>query len=162
MPGRVVVNTTPFLALGACNQIDLLRLLYDRVVIPEEVRRELSLGGATALPTGLTTAHLEWVEVQPLSNPPSTVLLGKLDPGEAEVIALALELGFERVVMDERKGRRLAADHGLEVIGSLGILLKAKGARLLPAVKPCIDAMTSQGIWIESALAALVVRKAGE
>jgi|ERR1044072_3744265 predicted nucleic acid-binding protein len=162
MPGRVVVNTTPFLALGACNQIDLLRSLYDRVVVPEEVLRELSLGGVTSLSTGLTAAHLKWVEVLPLSNPPSATLLGKLDPGEAHVIALALELGFEWVVMDERKGRKLAANHGLEVIGSLGILLKAKGAGLLPAVKPCIDAMISQGIWIDAALAALVLRTVGE
>lgn len=162
MPGRVVVNTTPFLALGACNQIDLLRLLYDRVVVPDEVRQELNRGGTTSLPTGLTAAHLEWVEVLSLNTPPSPALLGKLDLGEAAVIALALELGFERVVMDERKGRKIAADNGLEVIGSLGTLLQAKGAGLLPVVKPCIDAMTSRGIWIEGALASLVLSKAGE
>ena len=83
----VVVNTGPLLALDACDQIELLRSLYDRVVVPEEIQHELSPGGGTALPTGLTAAHLGWIEVLPLSGPIPPAMLEKLDAGEASVIA---------------------------------------------------------------------------
>ena len=64
--------------------------------------------------------------------------------------------------MDERKGRKYAASVGLEVIGSIGILLQAKRAGLLTEVKPCIDAMISRGIHLSDSLTAWALRKAGE
>ena len=83
----VVVNTGPLLALDACDQIELLRSLYGRVVVPEEVQQELGPGGGTALSTGLTAAHLGWVEVLSLSSSAPLAMLEKLDIGEASVIA---------------------------------------------------------------------------
>lgn len=99
----IVVNATPMLALDACDQLDLLRSLYKRVLIPEEVDRELAVGGATALPIGLTADHRTWIEVQPVTNPPSASLLAQLDRGEAEVITLALEMGAAPVLIGDNQ-----------------------------------------------------------
>ncbi len=128
----VVVNASPLIALGTCGRIDLLRSLYDRVVIPEEVQTELAVGGETALPAGLMEANLKWIEVLRLNSPLSIAMTARLDDGEASVIALALELGATRIVMDERKGRKLAENLGLDVIGCVfrGIVSNIFGDRV--------------------------------
>ena len=86
----VVVNATPLISLDCCGQLELLRSFYTRVIIPEAVQAELRCGGSTGLPFGLIPPHLEWIEVLPLNNPPSSELLSWLDDGEASVIALVL------------------------------------------------------------------------
>jgi uncharacterized protein len=158
----VVSNTTPLIALDACNQLDLLRSLYGRIIIPEEVDRELSRGGNTGLTTGLTVAHRAWIEVRPLSNPPSTSLLAKLDAGEAEVITLALEIGASLVLIDEKIGLKVAREQGLRALGSVGILLLAKKKGLLQEVKPHLREMHSKGISLSNRFIEWAIIQSGE
>ena len=158
----VVSNTGPLIALDACNQLELLRSLYTRVVVPEEVERELARGGGTALPSGLTAAHCAWIEVLPLSNPPSPALIARLDAGEAAVITLALELGASAVLMDERRGLKAARDAGLGAVGSVGILMLAKRRGLLTEVKPHLYRMNSSGIHLSARLIEWAIIQSGE
>jgi len=158
----IIVNATPLISLDACNQIELLRSFYARVVVPDAVEKELRRGGRTALPSGITPAHRAWIDVLPLSTPPSAALLAALDRGEAEVIALALELGCPRVVLDEQEARSVAIAMGLQVVGTMGILLRAKKSGEIPAVKPCVDDMVTKGIWLKQKLIDFVLRQAGE
>lgn len=158
----VVSNATPLIALDACNHLDLLRALYGRLIIPEEVDRELSRGGGTALPAGLTAAHRVWIEVRPVSNPPSAALLTRLDAGEAEVIALALEIGASLVLIDEKIGLKVAREEGLKAIGSVGILLLAKKKGLLLEVKPRLHEMRSKGIRLKDSFIEWAIIQAGE
>lgn len=65
----------------------------------------------------------------------------ELDKGEAEAIALALELGADQVLIDERRGRRIAARLNLRYTGILGILVEAKNRGLISEVKPLLDAL---------------------
>ena len=101
-PGDVIiVDTGPLLALDACRQIEVLRSLYTRVVVPDVVEKELSAGrGRVLLPAGLTAAHRVWIEVLQPASPPKAALLAQLDPGEAAVISLALELSATVVLID--------------------------------------------------------------
>lgn len=158
----VVSNTGPLIALDACNQLHLLRSLFARVVVPEEVEKELACGGGTALPSGLTADHRAWIEVLPLSNPPSAALLARLDAGEAAVIALALEIGAPIVLIDERRGLRVALDEGLNAIGSVGTLLLAKRRGLVTEVKSHLYNMQSSGIHLSDRLIEWAVIQAGE
>lgn len=158
----VVADTSPLISLDACNQLDLLRKLYSRVVVPQAVELELSVGGATGLPSGLTRAHRRWIKVRVLSTPPSPALVAALDAGEAEVIDLALEIGSHLVLLDETAARAVAKSRGLQVTGALGVLLRAKKKGLLPAVKPPIDLMLSRGILLGSGVIESVLRVAGE
>jgi hypothetical protein len=162
-PSSIVVsNSTPLIALDACNQLDLLRTLYGRLIIPEEVDREISIGGSTGLPTGLTPDHRVWIEVQPVSSPPSTALLARLDAGEAEVITLGLEMGASLVLIDEKRGLKIAREQGLNVLGSVGVLLLAKKKGLLSEVKPHLLEMYLKGISLSYSLIEWAIIQAGE
>ena len=77
------------------------------------------------------------------------VLREQLDPGEAEAIVVAAELGAELLLVDEKRGRRIAIDRGLEVTGLLGVLAEAKARGLIPQCKPILDDMIRlAGFWI--------------
>lgn len=158
----VVSNTGPLIALDACNQLDLLPSLYARITVPKEVVHELARGGATGLPSGLTYNHLTWIEVQTLANPPSSALLARLDPGEAEVITLALEIGANLVLIDEQRGAKIAREQGLTVLGSVGILLLAKKKGLLSEVKPHVLEMHAKGVRLSDSFMEKAIILAGE
>ena len=90
------------------------------------------------------------------------VLLDELDLGEAETIVLAREIGADWVLMDEKKGRRKLTQLGLNKIGTVGILLKAKQAGLLPAVRPELERLRRQGFSLSQAVIDAVLQQAGE
>lgn len=158
----LVADTSPLISLDACKQLGLLRKLYGSVVVPRAVERELSVGGTTGLPKGLTRAHRKWIGVRTLGAAPPPALVAALDIGEAEVIALALEIGGPLVLLDETAARKIARAWGLQVTGSIGVLLRAKNIGLLPAVKPSIDLMISRGVQLGGDLIDAVLRGAGE
>ena len=159
---QIVVDTAPLISLDACDQIDILRQLYSHVVVPRAVDRELSVGGNTALPNGLTLAHRKWIRVRTLRSAPSRSLLAALDRGEAEVITLALQIGCPLVLLDEPRGRDVAREMGLQCVGTLGLLLRAKNDGLLDAIRPSIDLMRSKDIWLGESLIESVLRQAKE
>jgi predicted nucleic acid-binding protein len=159
----IVVNTGPLLALDACGQIDVLRSLYARVVVPDTVDSEINAGKARALlPCGLTAEHRAWIDVIPLSNPPKASLAERLDPGEAAVIALALELGTSLVLIDERPAWREAKIEGLIPIGSVGIIVLAKKKGLIMEVKPHLHEMRSKGMYLSQRVIDNAIIQAGE
>lgn len=142
----IVINTSPLLALAACAQLELLRRLHRRVVVPQAVITELERGQAAAKPLALEAERPAWLEVAALASAPSPLLTAYLDAGEAAVIALALEQGIRRVVIDERRARMVARTMGLEVAGSVGVLLRAKRLGFITEIKPSLAAMQAQGI----------------
>jgi hypothetical protein len=85
-----------------------------------------------------------------------------LEQGEAEVIILAKEKEIDQVLIDERIARMQAKVLGLNVIGTLGLLLKAKRNGLLPSIKPSIDKILQSGIWIKEDIVKGILKGAGE
>lgn len=158
----IVVNTSPLLALAACAQLELLRRLHRRVVVPHAVITELERGHAQAKLLALETERPDWLEVAALISPPSPLLTAYLDAGEAAVIALAVKQAIRRVVIDERRARMVARTMGLEVMGSIGILLRAKREGFIAEIKPSIEAMQAQGIRLSERLLEFALHEAGE
>jgi len=91
------------------------------------------------------------------------MLLLQVHPGEAEAIALACDLKADTVIIDEQEGRGLAAQAGLFVTGTLGVLLRAKQGGQIPAVKPEIQALRAKTrFFLSPSLEAEVLSAAGE
>ncbi len=136
----VVSDTSPINNLAATNQLHLLRQLYEIVLIPEAVYRELtnpsfSVAGATEVQT------FDWIQTRGVNDRTIVeALSNELDIGEAEAIALAVEIQADRVLIDERRGRLVAAKLNLRYTGILGILVEAKSQGLITKVKPLLDA----------------------
>jgi predicted nucleic acid-binding protein len=86
----------------------------------------------------------------------------QLARGEHEVVSLGLELGAQRLILDERPARRLAASLGLGVIGTVGLLLAAKDRNLLPEVKPELDRLREVRFFMDEELYDRVLAQAGE
>jgi predicted nucleic acid-binding protein len=84
-----------------------------------------------------------------------------VDAGEAEAITLAYERGC-RIVLDDRKARVAAAQLGVPITGTVGLLLKAKQAGHIPAILPLLDALDANQFRVSLALRAEALRLAGE
>lgn len=148
-PSRaVVINTTPLIALGvATGGLDVLRVLYSRVVVTYEVQQEILAGGryAPGVAAFLTSEWLERV-TEPQTIP--VYLQNTLDRGEASVIQAALAQGIARVCIDEKVGRRIARLNGLNLTGSIGILAKAKQAGYTLDIEQVLLRLHNHGIWL--------------
>ena len=89
-------------------------------------------------------------------------MLDELDWGEAETIVLSRELGADWALMDERKGRRKLAELGMNKLGTVGVLLKAKQLGLLPAIRLDLERLRQLGFSLSDSVIESVLRQAGE
>ncbi|NJL19704.1 MAG: DUF3368 domain-containing protein [Leptolyngbyaceae cyanobacterium SM1_3_5] len=149
----VVSDTSPINNLAAIDHLHLLQQLYEIVIIPEAVFRELTdpdfpTAGSTEVQT------FDWIQTRSVRDRTTVeALRSDLDIGEAEAIALAIELNADQVLIDERRGRLIADRFNLQYTGVLGILVEAKSRGFIAAVKPLMDALINQaGFWIAPAL----------
>lgn len=149
----VVSNTSPLTNLAAIGQADLLTRLFQTIVIPIGVWRELQAPERT-WPGKTALANAPWLQKQEVQNLALvTVLRRDLDLGESESIALAIELQADFILLDEREGRRVAQRLGLNVIGVLGVLLEAKKRGYATAVHPLMDALRqTAGFYLSEAV----------
>jgi len=114
-----VSNTSPLRYFVVIGLADLLPEGLGPIVIPEGVLSELSHQSAPASVRDWLAVRPTWLSIK-LAGEPDAELSSLLDRGEAEAITLAVETGPDFLLMDERKGRRLAEARGLAVIGALG------------------------------------------
>ncbi len=149
----IVSNTSPLTNLAAIGQFALLRKLYDEIHIAQAVWRELNAQGQR-WPGCEEVAAADWIERQTVQNRALvTALQRDLDPGEAESIALALELEADLILLDEREGRHAAQRMDLHVIGVVGLLLEAKANGVISAVRPSLDGLRqAAGFYLSESL----------
>jgi predicted nucleic acid-binding protein len=162
----VISDTSPITNLAAIGQLDLLRRLYTTILIPVAVYDEMASVGKV-VPGAVEVKTLAWIKTQAVANAKSVIDIqashDDIDLGEAEAIVLAVELNADLLLMDERRGRTLAATYGLRVTGLLGVLLQAKCNGLVPLVKPLVDQlMENANFRVDSQLYAMVLQTAGE
>lgn len=118
---KVVSNTTPLNYLILIGHIEILNSLYDQVVIPEAVFRELSSENAPDLVRRWVANRPSWLIIDDAPQTFDNELDG-IQVGERETILLAELLRADFVIIDDRKARHLASKRGVNVIGTLGIL----------------------------------------
>ncbi len=159
----VVSNTSPIINLAAIGQLELLHSLYDTITIPQAVYYEVAVrGNGQAGASEIQASH--WIERSQVRDVALVEhLKQQLDAGEAEAIALAIELRADLLLLDERRGRMIAKELGLAMTGLMGILLVAKQRGYLVAIKPVLhELMTVAGFWIDQELYTRVLESAKE
>lgn len=143
---KVIVNSTPLIALCKVNQLELLRELYTEITIPEAVFQEV-----TAKNDSVKRIVLEngaWIHVQPVSDTiDRRMYKAKLHDGEVEVMILAQEIKADLVIIDDNAARKTAVYLGLPLTGTVGVLLRAKAEGLVPKVMPIVDSMEQNGLY---------------
>jgi predicted nucleic acid-binding protein len=121
----VVSNTSPLRYLIAVGRPDLIQKIFGQVLIPRGVEEELIHPSAPAATRQWIAERPEWLEVQVLSHDPEVELVPQLDQGECEAIQLAMDIQADFLLIDERRGRKMATDRGITVVGILGILIES-------------------------------------
>lgn len=151
----VVSDTSPLTALLTVNGSEILPQLFAEVIVPRAVWEELRRSHDD-LP--------DWLKMREVSDAEEAMrLAGLVDQGEAEAIELAKELHADRLLIDERKGRRLAADEGVPVIGLLGVVLLAKRRGLVPSARVLMTALrTEAGVYLSDDLVERALSSVGE
>ena len=140
----IVSDTSALSNLALVEHLWLLEAIYQNVIIPDVVASELAAASNPAIPAIL---QLDWVQTKSLTQSQLANQLQQergLDAGEANAIALALEIRADDLLIDERLGRQEAVRLGLSIIGILGVLLIAKQRNLITQVKPVMDALVNK------------------
>jgi len=161
----VVSDTSPILGLSSIGRLDLLQDQFGEVFIPQAVLSELKVEtdfrGTDAIQLALSAGWLNPVEIQ--NKPLAQSLSLELDRGESEAITLAMDLGMEMIVMDERIGRERAKALGLKTVGILGILLSAKKHGKIDSVGNAMKALRREiGFFISERLYQEILKQANE
>lgn len=149
---KIICNSTPLINFASINRLDILKSLFTEIVIPQAVYSETVESGFPNSETIVNGIKAGWLKVKLVEEMPESIPL-ELDAGEREAIALALSEQKTRVVLDERRARKVAQQLGLNVIGTLGILILGKQNRIIPQVKPLLDAMMTEAqYWVNESL----------
>ncbi|MBI4028285.1 MAG: DUF3368 domain-containing protein [Verrucomicrobia bacterium] len=159
----VVADTSVLINLCRIGQSHLLQQLFHEVLIPPEVAAEFARlvsfvprFAGLSLPSGIR-------QQSPTAVPSRIRSAPGLDRGEISALSLAVEIHADAVLVDERRGYQVALELGLLAIGVLGILLRAKSAGLLPAVRPLLDSLQRDaGFWMLESLRQQVLHLADE
>ena len=158
----VVCNATPLINFAAINRLEILQAMFGQVVIPQAVYNETTGSSLPGSQSVLEAIASGWLQVRTVSAIVPEIL-AELDDGERQAIALALEISESRILLDEREARQVAQRLGLQVIGTLGILLLAKDNQVIPQVQPLLDRIISMAqYWVAATLYQQVLRQAGE
>lgn len=160
----VVANTTPLIGLASIQQFDLLKHFFGRVSIAQAVYDEvMHEAGRKKTAQAEVSSSTSWLRIVYVRDRTAVeVLLDELDLGEAETIVLARELRADWVIMDEKKGRQKLTYLGINKIGTLGILLKAKETGLISHIRPELEKLQKHGFSISQTVIESVLKQSKE
>jgi predicted nucleic acid-binding protein len=150
----VVADAGPLIALNGIDRLYLLRDLYGNVLAPPAVLREISPS---------VESPPDWIiQTAPTGRLPMDLLESRLGDGEVEAIQLARQVSADWLLLDDLDARRWALARNLPVVGTVGVLVRARENRLVPAVRPLLDALIRNRNFIGASLYEGALRSAGE
>jgi predicted nucleic acid-binding protein len=162
----IVADSGPLIGLTKLGLLELLPRCFDAVYIPRTVLSEAT--GSRTHPDAETLLRFiaandgGRIRMAPDTVTQLTLELGKwLDPGETQAINLAHDLGCP-VLLDEKRGRMLAARYGIPVFGLLGLLVRAKQTRQIAELAPYPPLLRQAGYHLSDRLISEALRLAGE
>ena len=159
----LVPDSGPLIALARVDLLHLPALLFSQVLVPaavwDEVLRQPSEHERTRLLAALASGRLN---IPAESGPPAATLDDpRLGAGERAAIGLALTREA-LVLIDERRGRQAAADAGLLVVGTVGLLARGRQLGLIGPVRPIVESLRAGGYYLAESLTRPVLAALGE
>jgi len=146
-----VINASPLIVYSRIDRLDLIAGQTDNIIVPEGVIEEIKQGTDK---DSTAEGAISWAKRYQRENLrlPSSVEHWDIGFGESQVISHCLESGG-RAVVDDRMARRCLDAHGLQVIGSLGIAIKARRNGVIEAARPVVYDLISAGLYLDKKLA---------
>lgn len=159
---KVVVNSSPLIALSGIHKLNILRELYGEIYIPTAVYNEIS-AKPDSICKRCVDEELDWIKIREIGNKLAKHLFqAKLHAGEVEAIILTQELDANLLIIDDALAKKHADYLGICVTGTLGVLMRAKQANIIETLKPFIKKLRQNHIYISDALAAICLKMVGE
>jgi predicted nucleic acid-binding protein len=157
----IIADSSPLIGLARIGHLSLLPRLARRIIAPKAVWAEVT-GARSDAPGAAEVANQTWIEVKeadPMVVAPLLILVGR---GEAEAIALAQNEPSSVLLMDDLRARKLAERLRLRRMGTVALLGLARRENLIAKLKPSLDALVSNGIFIRPELIAAALREVDE
>jgi predicted nucleic acid-binding protein len=151
MPKTIISDTSCFIVLTNINEMNLLQKVYGNVITTEIIAAEFG----QPLP--------EWVKIRQVNDKNlQRVLEMQIDKGEASAIALAIETPYSTVIIDDQKARKIAERLGMNITGTIGVIIKAKERGIIPAIRPYIEKIRSTTFHLSEEIELKALKMAGE
>jgi predicted nucleic acid-binding protein len=151
MRRTIISDTSCLILLDKIGELSILNKLFGVITTTSEVAIEFG----QPLPS--------WFEIrEPADKNYQAIIEASVDKGEASAIALAIELDDCLLIIDDLKGRKFASQLGLAIIGTIGVIVDAKLAGVIPSVKPILSKIKSTNFRITEQLELLIIKRAGE
>ena len=151
MHRTIISDTSCLILLEKIGELSILNKLFGNITTTSEVAEEFG----QQLPP--------WFEIkEPKDKNYQAIIEASVDKGEASAIALAIELDDCLLIIDDLKGRKFAQQLGLTIIGTIGVIVDAKLAGIIPSVKPILSKIKSTNFRITEKLELLILKRAGE
>ncbi|WP_048151838.1 DUF3368 domain-containing protein [Palaeococcus ferrophilus] len=148
---KVVSNTSPLIGLSNIDRLELLKDVFGEIFIPPAVAKEFG----EPLP--------DWIHLkEPKDRPLVKTLMKLLGAGEAEAIALAIEMRADFLILDDLKARKISRDIGIRIIGTGGVILLAKKRKAIGSVKPLLEELSGKGFRLSDGVIRTILEAAGE
>lgn len=147
----IISDTSCLILFDKIGELDLLQKIYREITTTPEVIQEYG----RPIP--------EWIKTETVKNKAKQTEFEKsVDKGEASAIALALELENSILIIDDKRGRKLAQELNIELTGTLGTLLKAKQKGIIPKMKPLVEKLKAIDYRISTDIVEGILKRAGE
>lgn len=161
---KVVCDTNVIIDFSKIGRLDLLKDVFDEVLIPEEVKEELIIGNLDGIEdTNIKEALADWISIKFVEDRFALENLKiHIDKGESASIVLYKEMNADLLAINDLKARGIAYALEIRIIGTLGILLLAKDKGLIQEIKPIIEKLKKIGAYISSSLYNRILKDAGE
>jgi len=155
-----VINASPIILYARIGRLDVIERLAPRVIVPATFIEDIKAGirkDETAKDAVAWALRYQ----QPDISIPTTVERWDLGQGESQVISFCLQ-GERWAVLDDRMARRCISARGLKMIGSLGMILRARKLGLIDAARPWVYKLKDKGLYLEVSLVEKVLSTLGE
>jgi predicted nucleic acid-binding protein len=155
-----VLNASPVILYARIDRLDIIERLAPGLIVPVTVINEVKAGthkDSTAKDSVIWASRFERSDI-PV---PSTVERWDLGAGESQVISFCMQ-GKRWAVLDDRMARRCISAHSLQMIGSLGMILRAKRLGLIEAARPWVYKLREQGMFVDVKLLEMSLSAVGD